>query len=161
MTKPAKKQSKFIQLMKGTHVSQRFNAVYGPSLSESAMLRGYELQIPNPAGKAEPFKPTIKFPTEGLSATVNDGRQMNDYISKGAVGGGIVVGAVILGPLGALAGGLIGSSKRKGGTQLHVVVERDGETIAVITGPATKENEANLFAKAINDSAADYPNKDS
>ena len=80
---------------------------------------------------------------------------MNSYVSKGAVGGGILVGAVILGPIGALAGGLIGSSKRKGGNEINVVIERGDELVAVISAPIAKASDANNFAERLNASAAD------
>ncbi|MGP9528566.1 hypothetical protein [Glutamicibacter sp. AOP5-A2-18] len=155
MTKPEKKRSKFSKWMRGELDSQKFTAVFGPSLSESAILGGHELKLSNPAGKAQPFKPYIIHNTKGLHATVKDGAQMNSYVSKGAVGGGVLVGAVLLGPIGALAGGLIGSSKRKGGNEINVVIERGDELVAVISAPVAKVSDANNFAERLNASAAD------
>lgn len=153
--KTTKKTSKLRQWMRGELDSQKFTAVFGPSLTESAVLRGHELKLTNPAGKAEPFKPHITYGTQGLRATVKDGAQMNSYVSKGAVGGGLLVGAVLLGPIGALAGGLIGSSKRKGGNEINVVIERGDDLVAVISAPVAKTADAQHFAEQLNASAAD------
>ena len=150
-----KKRSKFSQWMRGELESQKFSASFGPSLKELAFVRGHELQISNSGKSDNPFKPYTKFNTKGLKATVRDATQMDSYISKAAVGGGALVGAVILGPIGAIAGGLIGSTKRKGGTQISVLIERGDEVLAIVSGPVAQEMEAIKFAKCINDSAAD------
>lgn len=78
--------------------------------------------------------------------------------TKGAVGAGLAIGAIAFGPLGAVAGGLVGSTKRNGGGSIYVMVERGGQLIGSIDVSASKEAEARKFIQALNASANDPEN---
>lgn len=100
-----------------------------------------------------------KFSTKNMSAYLEEGVAQNSHSSKGAIGVGTVAGAVLLGPVGAVAGGLLGSAKRKGGTKLYLVI-RDSEDTPIITKEflAKDEGELRTFVQAFNDSANDPEN---
>lgn len=102
---------------------------------------------------------THKFNTKGLSAYLEEGVTQNSHVSKGSVAGGAVAGAVLLGPLGAVAGGLLGSAKRKGGTNLFLTVrDADGNPVIQTSFPAKHELELRNLVTAINESAVDPEN---
>jgi len=100
-----------------------------------------------------------KFDTKGLSAYLEEGVAQNSHVSKGSVGLGALGGAVLLGPVGAVAGGLLGSAKRKGGTKLYLVI-RDSEDKPIITSefPAKDEGDLRTFVQMFNESANDPDN---
>lgn len=143
---------KFKEFMKGNLPEQRFNANFG-----DGHVYGYQLRYVEQVGKSSKFK---KLDTKGLTAKFMTGAQVNSYVSKGAVGVGAGAGLILFGPIGALAGGLIGSAKRKGGTQIYVVVEREGHVIGTFSGDAKKEKEAMAFISALNGSAAEQEQND-
>lgn len=102
---------------------------------------------------------TLKYGTKGLSAYLEEGVSQSDHVSKGAVAGGAVAGAVLLGPVGAIAGGLLGSSKRKGGTNLFFTV-RDSENSPIIQTSFSAKDEIELrkLVQVFNESASDPKN---
>lgn len=138
---------KFKDYLTGKSPNQRFFALF-----EGASIGGYKLNYTDKMSKPAKFH---SFDTLGLSASIKTGAEVDSYVSKSAVGLGAGAGLVLFGPLGALAGGLIGSAKRKGGTQIYVTIEKDGQPIGIIPGPAKKEREAMAFIAAINGSAAE------
>lgn len=100
----------------------------------------------------------LKLDTKGMVARLETGATMDSWVSKGAVGAGLAVGALVFGPLGAIAGGLIGSTKRKGGGSVYIIIEREGQIIGSIEAPALKESEARKFIEVLNASANDPEN---
>ena len=139
---------KFKDYMQRQLPSQRFNARAG-----DAFVTGYKLTY------VDSKKRMKKLPTKGLTATVQTGAQVDSYVSKGAVGAGAVAGGLLFGPLGAIAGGLVGSTKRKGGGFVYIVVEKDGAPIGTIPVPAKEEQSAYEFVQALTASAADPGNE--
>lgn len=103
---------------------------------------------------------THKYNTKGLSAYLEEGVSQGDHASKGAIAGGAVAGAVLLGPIGAVAGGLLGSSKRKGGTNLFFTV-RDANDVPVIQTEFKAKDEIELrkLVQVFNESATDPDNQ--
>lgn len=118
------------------------------------MVKDYVLDY-TPKGR---FK-SQKFSTKGMGAFLEEGVAQNSHVSKGAVGLGALGGAVLLGPVGAVAGGLLGSAKRKGGTNLFLVI-RDSEERPIFTAEFKAKDEINVrkFVEAFNASAADPEN---
>lgn len=105
------------------------------------------------------FGKSKKISTKGLIATVDHGATQNTYASKGAVGVGAIAGTVIAGPLAGLAGGLIGASRRKGGTKLYFAVrDAEGRTIVSEEFTAKEEEAVRKFVDAFNNSALDPKN---
>lgn len=125
----------------------QFNASFG-----GAYVRGHKLLY---VDKSTKFGKSVDVETIGLSASIKNGAEVDSYVSKGAVGVGAGAGLILFGPIGAVAGGLIGSAKRKGGGMIYVVIEQDGKVIGTIPGEAKKEKEAFAFVNALNASAAD------
>lgn len=99
------------------------------------------------------------FSTKGKSAYLEEGVTQNSHVSKGSVAGGAVAGAVLLGPLGAVAGGLLGSAKRKGGTNLFFTVRDENDVPIIQTSfPAKDEIELRKLVQVFNESATDPEN---
>lgn len=64
--------------------------------------------------------------------------------------GGAVGGALLLGPIGAVAGSVIGAAGGPGASALSFSYESDGERRALVFGEASKERPANLgFAEVV------------
>ncbi|MGQ3385277.1 hypothetical protein [Glutamicibacter sp. TV12E] len=139
--------SKFKKWLKQELPAQRYNV----SLDGKHFILGFKLKYKD----GDKYR---KFDTKGMSAHLETGATINTYVSKGAVAGGAVAGAVLFGPIGLLAGGLLGSAKRKGGGSIFVVVEQDGQLAGTIEVPASKEGEARKFIEVLNASANDPEN---
>lgn len=118
------------------------------------IVKNYELKY-SPKGSLK----THKYSTKGMSAYLEEGVTQNSHVSKGSVAGGAVAGAVLLGPIGAVAGGLLGSAKRKGGTNLFFTV-RDADDVPVVQVEFKAKDEIELrkLVQVFNESASDPDN---
>lgn len=137
----------FMKWFKQELPSQKYNA----SLDGKHFVLGYKL-------KYRDGNKFLKFDTKGMNAHLETGVTVDSYISKGAVGAGLAIGAIAFGPIGAIAGGLLGSTKRNGDGSVYIMVERDGQLVGSIEAPASKEAEARKFIQALNASANDPEN---
>lgn len=119
------------------------------------LVKGYKLDY-TPKGRIK----AQKYNTKGMAAYLESGVAQNSHVSKGAVGLGALGGAVLLGPVGAVAGGLLGSAKRKGGTNLFLVI-RDSEERPIITAEFKAKDEIDVrkFVETFNASATDPENE--
>lgn len=126
--------SKFSQWLKQDLPGQRHNAMFG-----GGFIRGYNLHHERKS-----------IPTKGLTATVQDGMHVGNYISAKRV----LAGGILFGPLGALIGG----AARKNGNQVYVIIEQDDQIIGTLEAHAKKHREAHAFVQALTASANDPDN---
>ena len=105
-----------------------------------AFLSGHTIDVVTDGERA-------KLDTAGLSAEVQTGQDLGDFISAGRV----LAGGILFGPAGAAVGALA----RKNPTRVYVLIHRDGELIATAEGSAKHRAKAEMFARKINQSATD------
>ncbi len=92
-----------------------------------------------------------RVPISGATAEYESGAT-----SKRVTGTRVITGAVLLGPVGALAGGVL----RKNKTKCYVTITFADGNVAIIDAPVKDEPKARKFAATVNAAGAFYADRD-
>lgn len=92
-----------------------------------------------------------KIPIAGATAEFESG-----HTSKRVTGTRVITGAVLFGPIGAVAGGLL----RKDKTKCYVTITFPDSNVVIAEAPLKDEARARKFAATVNAAGAYYANRD-
>lgn len=120
----------------------KYNASFGKKGEAFGILQGFTVTLVG-------FPKNTKIPTKGLTAKLHTDN-LGTYIS----GKRVAAGAVLFGPIGALAG-LIA---RKNTSAVYVTLEKDGEVVGILSDKAKKIAQARKFIEVLQKSATDPKN---